>query len=155
MTTVEMNWRCEVIINVHVSVCLSRHDQCMRVLRKSSLFPTALCRTSRVAAVEASLKHRAPAGLCVCVCGLSPLFCTNPLLPNRSTLLSKPFLFAAPSTRGHTLKRVTAARLGLTQKGHVNLPLQAVQTWMSCRFHRNDGLLFLGLAFFLCAVVVL
>ncbi len=103
---------------------------------------------------ERSLKHRAPSGLCVCVC-VCECVCARtitPLLHNPScqteACLSKPFLFnvcnTVPSTRGHTFNQVTAAWLSLTQKGHVNLSARAVQTWMSCRFQKNDGLLFLG-----------
>lgn len=124
-----------------VCVCWGVYTRvAMCVLRKSSLFPPSHkhsgCRTER------SLKHRAPAGPCVCE-HYRPSFLHNPSCQTEAfQTISFHISNTFPSTRGHTLNQVTAARLSLTQKGHVNLSLQAVQTWMSCRFHRNHGCYF-------------
>lgn len=88
-------------------------------------------------------KHRAPAGLCARVHRQTSL--VRPILPIRSRpfpVVSFHISNTVPSTTCHTLNRVTAVGHSLIQKGHANLFLQAVQTWMSCRFHRNDGCYF-------------
>lgn len=145
--SVKMSWWYELIINVHVCECLLgcvpawQCACCARVL-----FSTALCWTSIVAAAKAhwAFTKTHSTSWPVCVHTITTLL-HKPSCQNSSMLfqtISLHIFNTVPSTRGHTLNQVTAARLSLTQKGHVNLSLQAVQTWVSCRFHRNDGCYF-------------
>lgn len=158
--SVVMSWWCEVTMNVHVCVCLFvafavslTHTQPCVCCARFLFFPTAWCTNKHVGCSrdvsEHSLQHRSPAGLCVAL-----FLCMSH--PGDHAVLF-PFLFQC------------ATRSLPPEVTHLTCSQQPDSAWLkkvmrtclcrlsklSCRFHRNDGLLFLGLTFSFCTVVVL
>lgn len=124
--------------------CLHTHAHtrpcvcCARVLRLHRFASNELSGCSRLG-VRSDTEHQLAR---VCTHSRPSSFAQPPPAKQKHAVPNRFFLFSVPSTRGHALNQ--GPRLGLTQKGHVNLSRQAVQTWTSRGFHRNDGLLFLG-----------